>query len=390
MLRLFNYLAILSVACAVVAPPAAAMGMAFRVAYSFRGAGDGSLPAAGLVMGPAGQLYGTTLAGGAAAYGGTPDGTVFRFDPARETLTVLHRFTPQEGSGPLGRLAFEPNGHVVGTLALGGALGCGSVYDLDPATLAYTTLFSFSCAAEGGKPLSGVVADAAGLLFGETSAGGSSGAGTIFGLNPAAHTLNVLHSFGGATGDGTGGAALLLSGGDLYGGSCVPGANPGFVFKLAPATGAMQTVHQFDGVTEGYCPGALVAGAGGMLFGTTQYSGSAQAPEGIAFKLNPSDGQLTILHQFGWAEGLPPRELTVGPAGDLYGTRRKGAYGIAGSTFRLNPVNGAYRELDNLRARKAFQAADPSPSVVADGTALYGTMVHGGVANQGTVFEIIE
>ncbi len=390
MANIFKCLAVSAAICGVVTGPALAMGLAYRVAYSFRAAGDGGMPAAGMVMDSTGALYGTTLAGG---MGGslTGHGTVFRFDPAREALTVLHQFTPQDGNAPFGRLALGPNGHLYGTLALGGAQRCGSVYDLNTATLAYTTLFSFSCRLDGGKPLSGVVVDESGILYGETSAGGANAAGTIFSLNPVGHVMTVLHSFsGGAGGDGVGGQKLLVAGGALYGGTCVPGSGPGFVFKLAPATGAMQIVYQFSGGADGYCPGALVAGPGSTLFGATQYSGGMEPPGGAIFKLDVTTGQLNVLHRFQSVEGSPPTDLTAGPGGNLFGARRKGLFSPDGSTFRLNSVTGAYRELDNLRARKAFLVADPNPGLVVDGTAVYGTTATGGIAGQGSIFEIIQ
>src|SRR5450631_3193342 len=73
----------------VMAVPPAAQGQTLTTLYSFTGAGGG--PSAGLVRDTAGNLYGTTT------YGGNPNcalgcGTVFKLDPiGKETL--LHSFT---------------------------------------------------------------------------------------------------------------------------------------------------------------------------------------------------------------------------------------------------------------------------------------------------------
>jgi uncharacterized repeat protein (TIGR03803 family) len=392
MVRVFKYLAVSLALSALCAQPAAAIGTAFRVAYSFRGAGDGSAPRAGLVMDATGLLYGTSQTGGA-AFGSVGNGTLFRFDPAHEVLTVLHRFTSQEGSLPAGTLAFGTNGHVFGTLATGGAHGCGTVFDLNPATLEYATLHSFGCDADGGKPVSGVVADKTGMLYGETTVGGSAGpnaAGTIFALNPANAAFTVLHSFNsGTTGDGTGGFPLLPLNGALYGGTCIFDVNPGAVFKLQPATGDMQIVHQFTG-KDGYCPTSVVAGRSGVLFGSTLYGGTQEPAGGVLFQLDPATGSETTLRNFSLAQGRPPAALTVAQSGDVFGTRPKGSFGQEGSTFRLNPATGAYRVLDNLRATRAFAASDPNSGLVVDGTAVYGTTAGGGAAGKGSIFEIIQ
>ena len=78
----------------------AAMGFSITAAaqdlttlYSFTG-GDGANPAAGLMADPAGNLYGTTLSGGASG-----QGTVFQLDPSGN-LTVLYSFTGGDGSHP--------------------------------------------------------------------------------------------------------------------------------------------------------------------------------------------------------------------------------------------------------------------------------------------------
>ncbi len=387
MARLFKYLALCLAAQGALAAPAMGMGTAFRVAYSFRGAGDGSLPAAGLTMGPAGQLYGTTQQDGVSGLG-----TVFRFDPAHETLTVLHRFSAREGALPSGPLAVGPDGLVFGTLGAGGEAGCGAVFALNPATTAYTTLHSFSCGADGGMPVSGVTVDAAGVIYGETFKGGAgeNAAGTIFSLAPLTGTITVLHTFNdGPGGDGSGGNPLLLSGGALYGTTCIFDANPGAVFKLSPASGTIQTVHQFAG-KDGYCPAALVAGRGGLLFGTTRYGGAMEPAGGVIFQLDPSTGQQTVLHDFNLARGLPALGLTVAADGALIGARARGPFSPVGSTFRLNPETRGYAGLDNLRARRAFQAGDPNAGLVVDGTAVYGTTRTGGTAGKGSIFEIIQ
>lgn len=85
-------------------PPAAAGGpWTEAILHSFNpGAGDGNRPDAGLVIGPGGVLYGTTVAGGTGF--ASCGGTVFSLTPpavAGEpmTETILHEFGVSEGDG---------------------------------------------------------------------------------------------------------------------------------------------------------------------------------------------------------------------------------------------------------------------------------------------------
>lgn len=96
------------------------------VLYSFTGSADGSVPKAGLLMDAAGNLYGTTYAGG--AYG---RGTLFRLEP-NGTEIVVHDFgvTGQDGSGPLASLIRDDLGNLYGTTYYGGAYNVGVVFEL--------------------------------------------------------------------------------------------------------------------------------------------------------------------------------------------------------------------------------------------------------------------
>ena len=88
---------------------------------------DGKSPQAGLVMDTAGNLYGTTLVGGASGHG-----TVFKLDTSHHE-TVLHSFTNSGGDGalPYAGLVIDAQGNLYGTTEKGGALGSGTVFKLD-------------------------------------------------------------------------------------------------------------------------------------------------------------------------------------------------------------------------------------------------------------------
>ena len=90
-------------------------------------------------------------------------------------------------------------GNLYGTTLIGGAANKGVVYKLD--TTGYeTVLYSFAGGADGGAPFAAVILDSAGNLYGTTGYGGSANAGVVYRLDTAGHET-VLHSFtGGADG----------------------------------------------------------------------------------------------------------------------------------------------------------------------------------------------
>src|ERR1700736_1955655 len=83
---------------------AAAQELTLTTLHSFTGGGtgEGANPDAGLIADPAGNLYGTTINGGASG-----QGTVFQLDPSGN-LTVLYSFAGSDGSHPRARLIADP------------------------------------------------------------------------------------------------------------------------------------------------------------------------------------------------------------------------------------------------------------------------------------------
>jgi uncharacterized repeat protein (TIGR03803 family) len=152
------------------------------VLYSFAGGTDGGEPEAGLIQDAAGNLYGTTHYGGG---GSCSDGcgTVFKLDPAG-VETVLYMFTGNpDGGSPLSNLVEDAAGNLYGTTLYGGSSGKGIVFEVDTATGAETVLHSFR-GRDGAAPQAGLVRDAKGNLYGTTPEGGGNGFGAIFRLSP--------------------------------------------------------------------------------------------------------------------------------------------------------------------------------------------------------------
>jgi uncharacterized repeat protein (TIGR03803 family) len=158
----------------------------YATLYSFPGPPGGASPAAGLIRDTAGNLYGTTYIGG-----NDNVGTIFKFDKRTSTVTVLYSFPwhggGPEGAYPYGGLVRDSAGNLYGTTVMGGAYRDGTVFKLGT-TNTLTVLHSFKLSTEGGGdgafPFGSLVLDPAGNLFGTTQAGGAYGWGTIFKLTP--------------------------------------------------------------------------------------------------------------------------------------------------------------------------------------------------------------
>lgn len=156
------------------------------VLHTFTG-GEGSYPISTPIVGRRGNIYGTANSGPGLNCGGVGCGTVFKI--ARDnTLTVLHAFTgSDDGSGPSGSLMIDKAGNLYGTTAEGGhteicAGGCGTVYKVEPDGTE-TVLYTFQ-ETDGDRPMSGVIADKKGHLFGTTQVGGAYLSGNVFELTP--------------------------------------------------------------------------------------------------------------------------------------------------------------------------------------------------------------
>jgi uncharacterized repeat protein (TIGR03803 family) len=173
-----------------------AQGQSYALIYSFAG-GDGEHPYAGLLMDKKGDLYGTTINGG--AYGA---GTVFKLDSSGNE-TVLHSFSGSDGAYPQAGLVMDKMGNLYGTTAGGGSYGYGCVFELTPSGNE-TVLHSFSYSGDDGAYVpAGLVMDRTGNLYGTTGAGGAYGYGIIvlatraLGNVPLICLLTVVKSGGG-------------------------------------------------------------------------------------------------------------------------------------------------------------------------------------------------
>ena len=221
------------------------------VLYSFTGGTDGNTPYSGVIRDEAGNLYGTTVGGG--AFG---SGVVYKVEPWGKE-TVLYSFCSQpncaDGASPSAGVIRDSAGNLYGTTAGAGAHGKGTVFKLDPASGKETVLYSFTGGPDGAQPVASLIRDDDGNLYGTASTGGDlskrctsfmPGCGVVFEIDPAGKQT-VLYTFTGEADGANPYSALLKASGNLYGttygggdttSAPCSGTGCGVVFKLDKAT----------------------------------------------------------------------------------------------------------------------------------------------------------
>jgi uncharacterized repeat protein (TIGR03803 family) len=318
------------------------------VLRNFGDIGDGAGPAAGLISDSVGNLYGTTVGGG--AYG---CGTVFELLPASGraawTENILHSFCSPgsfvDGSYPYGGLVFDSSGNLYGTAAEGGtgACSCGIAFELSRqtgGTWSETVLHDFGNSGDGANPIAGLVFDGHGNLYGTTGNGGSTcyygfGCGVVFELSPesgGAWIETILYIFDFGTQDSYGNPESTMTfdpAGNLYGTTLY---SPG-VFELKPNSEGTWTE---ETIPVSCCyTNALTVDSKGNLY-ATNLANTGGSCCGSAFELIPqSNGtwKEKILHNFGTGKqgAYPESPLTFDSAGHLYGTTTQG-----GASWQVN------------------------------------------------------
>ncbi|MBK8369675.1 MAG: T9SS type A sorting domain-containing protein [Bacteroidetes bacterium] len=152
---------------------------------------EGVFPENGMIKASNGKLYGVTSYGGASA----SLGTIFEFDIATSTRTMLAQFSATTGVTPkLDQNLVEVNGKLYGlTSSTGGTVTSqrGTLYEFDPLTNNITVKVYFDNTtnnSKGNYPLGSLLKAANGKLYGMCAQGGANNAGAIFEYDPTTNT----------------------------------------------------------------------------------------------------------------------------------------------------------------------------------------------------------
>jgi uncharacterized repeat protein (TIGR03803 family) len=396
---------------------APARGATFKVLYSFAGGTDGAAPVGDLLLDGKGHLYGATSSGG-----DHDNGTIFELIDGKES--VLYRFKGMpDGSTPSGGLIMDSAGNLYGVTTGGGKVGCGAVYKLAPGGKE-TVLYSFCSNGEGdgSEPTGSLLMDDAGNLVGTTRIGGAVGSGTVFQVD-ASGNETILYSFcskGGircTDGEVPEGGLTISPSGVLYGATEInlgpEGTGGGGIYRLTPA-GKQSVLHLFCSSTDcadGEEPNGQLLLAHDILYGTTLSGGanvvcqpSGQNATGcgtvMSVRLDQKNEE-AVLYNFcseaDCADGSAPSpKLAIDSKGNLFGTTNTGGdpsckggeYPGCGVVFLLHPSG-------KLTVLHAFTGIAPDGTLPSSGVDLdshgnlYGTTTSGGTGGNGIVYEIL-
>ena len=373
--------------CAISLLPAAAQ--TFTTLHSFTGR-EGANPYAGLVQGPDGNLYGTTTDGG--AFGG---GNVVQITPFGEVRSI-YDFCAQsncaDGQYPVSTLVVGPDGELYGTTQNGGTYNWGSIFKVSTQG-ALTTLHSFDIS-DGVSPYGALLLASNGNLYGTANAAGActtenAGCGTVFVVSPSGK-FKTLHNFCLQTGCPDGefpvGGLVEASDGYLYGttnaggNSICPGGGCGTVYRITPG-GKFTSLHRFDNADGAYPPPSLVELRKGVFYGTT--AGGGADGDGTVFSIT-ADGSVTTLHSFNGVDGFSPFVLAAGSDGNVYGTTLGGGTAEAGTIFKLTP-DGTLSTLYSFAEH--FYYYFGALTQETNGS-FYGTTYFGGSDDDGTIYNL--
>ncbi len=369
----------------------------------------------GVVADASGNLYGTTIYGGA-----HNQGEVFKLAPNAHggwTQTVLYSFTGgSDGGYPQANVTLDTAGNIYGISGRGGILDKGAVFELTPNGRGgwnETVLHSFAGGNDGEYPYLTVTLDNAGNVYGASYSGGAPGYGIAFELSPASGTWieNILHTFTGGTDGGYPTSLVLDSKGNVYGSAETGGVGTnGLVFELSPTGGVWteKVLYDFAGGSDGYEPGPLLMDGAGNLFGTTNAGGSGATcgiPNvgcGTVFELVGQSGSWNkgILYNFSNPQStgfsISPSLSIFDRVGNLYGISYYGGsnpncYNGCGTVFELSPASGGQwteGQLYNFSVGNGGSNPVGGLALGSEGQ-LYGSnSLGGGTQLNGTVFAL--
>ncbi len=338
---------------------------------------------------------------------------------------TLINFNGLNGQYPAAGVTFDSLGNMYGTTAQGGPTfnpignqgifnyGLGTIWKYSPNS-GLTQLFAFSGQTSpsnnGYRPLTPLVIDAQGNLYGTTYYGGNDfspnvnnhfGWGTLFEYSSSGQ-FSVLYEFSGPDGANPVGE-LLDSKGNLWGTTWQGGLgwNPtlggfglGTIFESSAGT-LTNPVLFTSSNGGGNVDGGMATDGQGNYYGTT-YEGGTNG-FGTLFQYNSASGQLTTLFNFNRNPNgsLPAATVTLDGKGNIYGTTYQGGSHSSASNYCCGTVWKYSLSSGTLTTLVSFDGdavpADgmfPEGGVTLDGSGnVYGTTIQGGTNGDGIVFE---
>ncbi len=249
-----------------------------KVLYRFQQSPDGNFPEGQLAFDSAGNLYGGTVYGNNVYYYWGP---LFELSPEAGNWSerIIYNFQgdPNDGADPFGGLVMGPDGNLYGTTFAGGTDNAGTLFQLTPSGSGWTENVLYKFIANGTQPYSAPIFDSAGNLYGGTTAGEQTNTPVAYEMSPPylSSSYSILYSWLQYYSSGPAAPLMMDSAGNLYG-TTVGSDLFGTVFKLTPYNGywIQTTLHDFTRGADGGIPYSnVVMDAQGNLYGTASRGG---------------------------------------------------------------------------------------------------------------------
>jgi uncharacterized repeat protein (TIGR03803 family) len=318
---------------------------------------DGYQPT-GLVEGGHGKFYGTTFRGGAESGGG--GGVLYSITSAGKFKILAHfgdGFVCCGPAMPSGHLIKANDGNYYGTSQNGGDFrdvdhgnGLGTVYRFDPMTNAVTVVHSFTLGDSAGiHPFGPLTLGKDGALYGTTRENESGGAPSVFRIDIAGN-FSVVGSLPNT--EPVAGVIQSKTDGNFYG-TDDGGPSNGSLFRVN-GKGKVTFINRFDRA-DGKGPRHQLTPYGdGFFFGSALEGGLLDPQGGSIFRID-AGGDLRVLHSFDRDETngiLPNATLVLASDGSMYGTGALGGSNARGTVFAFDPNDlGAVQSVSFDKAR---------------------------------------
>lgn len=404
-------------------------GLSSIVMLTAFGGANGADPGSEIAIDSAGDIFGTTAAGGV-GYGvvfeaSVASGALSASSSYSQTVAVTTNVTPLGGILPTGTVQFQVNGvnsgspvPLIGTTATyqaanlpAGVYSIVAVYSGDSNYLSATTaaftrtvtqditstdwpINSISIKGSlGSSPWGGVVLDSSGDLFGMSHYGGASGDGAVWEIAHGATSASLLATFSGANGNMPDAGLTIDSSGDLFGDTYEggnltvnSGLGYGSVFEIVAGTSAIATLATFSGANGEFPEGTVTLDSSGDIFGTTYGGGTSSY--GTLFEVIKGSSTITSLASFTGTNGENAESgVVIDSSGDLFGS-----VGFGGSTG----VGGVYELVHNATSitrlapftQQALAYYGGAGLVMDTSGNLFGTRETDGIYSDGSVFEL--
>jgi uncharacterized repeat protein (TIGR03803 family) len=368
----------------------------YTVLYNFNQnpAATGNRPKGSLIRGSNGNFYGMTSENGPG--GG---GTIFSLNSTGGGFQVLASFIlPSTGGIPNGKLFDGQDGYLYGTTTKGGSSDAGTIFKVSLSTKSISVLRHLSFTTTGALPFGTFIKHSDGYLYGTASYGASkfyypntgftNSTGTIFKIHPSGSTFAIVQQFpDSAMGIYPSKSWIRAADGNMYGTTQVGGKyGAGVLFKLS-TSGSYSKMNSFNGTTDGGVPGnGMIQGKDGSFYGCTRDGGSAK--KGTIYKMT-STGVITVLYNFTSTSGsMPEGKLMQASDGSFYGTTSRDGNGAAGTIFKFT-LPSTFVVLRHLI--KATDGSSPVSALVQNGPGgtIFGATSDGGAYGGGVVFKIV-